>query len=500
MGIKKAVAIPFAKRVRKKVLKASINASETQFRVLKSLVKGVSKTAFGKDYKILKNETYESFKSKIPVLDYEDLKAYIERIKAGEANILWPGKPKYLCKTSGTTSGAKYIPLTSVSLRTQIRAARNSLLCYIAETKNTDFLDGKMIFLQGSPVLEHLPSGVKFGRLSGIVANYVPNYLQRNRMPSYKTNCIEDWETKVRKITEETLKEDMTLISGIPSWVQMYYEELLSKSEKKTIKEIFPNFSLFVYGGVNFEPYRQRFNELIGAELPVIELYPASEGFIAYQDSQNEEGMLLNVDAGMFFEFIPADEIKSENPTRLHVGQVKTGINYALIIHSNAGLWGYSIGDTVSFTSLNPPRIKVTGRIKHFTSAFGEHVIGKEVETAMSLACKQHGVQIREFHVAPEVNPKQGLPYHEWMVEFERAPKDEQSFIQTIEESMQEQNVYYQDLIKGKVLRELVITALKPFSFENYMKTQGKLGGQNKVPRLANDRKIADSLAQYVLK
>ena len=468
--------------------------------MLQSLINSGSKTLYGKDHGLTEEMGYEAFKAVIPARDYEAFRPYIEKVKANEADILWPGKPDYLCKTSGTTSGAKYIPLTKESLKTQIAAARNALLCYIAETGKAEFIDGKMIFLQGSPVLETLPSGMKFGRLSGIVANYVPSYLQRNRMPSYETNCIEDWEEKVNAVANETLREDMSLISGIPSWVQMYYEELLRKTGKKTISEVFPNFSLFVYGGVNFEPYKERFKELIGKDIPTIELYPASEGFIAFQDSQQEKGMLLNIDAGMFFEFIPADEASNESPTRLHVGEVELNKNYALLISSNAGLWAYSIGDTIEFTALNPPRIRVTGRIKHFTSAFGEHVIGKEVEMAMAEACQKHGASIREFHVAPQVNPIEGLPYHEWLIEFESIPKDKQAFIESIEYSMRAQNVYYLDLINGKVLRELVISELQPNSFESYMKSQGKLGGQNKVPRLSNDRKTADALKQYLVK
>jgi len=500
MGLKKLAAMPFARLVKKNLLKKSSLAQETQFKVLQALIKSGAKTLYGKDHGLKEGMDYDAFKKSIPARDYEAFRPYVEKVKANQPNILWPGKPDYLCKTSGTTSGAKYIPLTKESLKTQIAAARNALLCYVAETGEAEFLDGKMIFLQGSPVLETLPSGMKYGRLSGIVANYVPSYLQRNRMPSYETNCIEDWEEKVDAVASETLKENMTLISGIPSWVQMYYEELLRKTGKKTVREVFPNFSLFVYGGVNFEPYKERFKELIGKEIPTIELYPASEGFIAFQDSQNEKGMLLNVDAGMFFEFIPAEEASSENPNRLHIGEVELNINYALLITSNAGLWAYSIGDTVEFTSLNPPRIRVSGRIKHFTSAFGEHVIGKEVETAMAEACQKYGASIREFHVAPQVTPIEGLPYHEWLVEFESKPQDKDAFISSLERSMKEQNVYYLDLIKGKVLRELVISELESSAFENYMKSQGKLGGQNKVPRLANDRKIADALAKYVVK
>ncbi|MFK7757050.1 MAG: GH3 auxin-responsive promoter family protein [Flavobacteriales bacterium] len=500
MGLKKIIAVPFATRVRKKLLKAAHNPEQTQLKVMKELCSAAAETAFGKDHNLDKVDVYSDFTSRVPIRDYEEFKPYVERIKNNEPDILWKGKPDYLCKTSGTTSGAKYIPLTKESLKSQLSAARNALLCYIAETKRAEFLNGKMIFLQGSPILDVLPSGVKFGRLSGIVANYVPNYLQRNRMPSYETNCIEDWQTKVEAITEETMQENMTLISGIPSWVQMYYEELLDKSGKKTIKEVFPNFSLFVYGGVNFEPYRERFNQLIGKEIPTIELYPASEGFIAFQDSQLEEGMLLNIDAGMFFEFIPVEEVHQEQPKRLHAGQVELKKNYALLITSNAGLWAYSIGDTVEFTSLNPPRIRVSGRIKHFTSAFGEHVIGKEVETTMSKSCAHFNVSIREFHVAPQVTPEEGLPYHEWLVEFEDKTQLPDGFLARLDELMQEQNIYYKDLIEGKVLRPLVVTKLNKGAFEGYMKSKGKLGGQNKVPRLANDRKIADALAQYMIK
>jgi len=492
-------ALPLAKSIRNSLYSKAKNPAQTQLAVLKKLLKKAKETHFGKDHNFSKISDHYSFKQNVPVTDYEGLKTYIELVKQNKADVLWPGKPDYLCKTSGTTSGAKFIPLTKVSLKSQIAAARNALLCYIADTKKSEFINGKMIFLQGSPLVEQLESGVKYGRLSGIVANYVPNYLQKNRMPSYEINCIEDWETKVKAISEETLSENMTLISGIPSWVQMYFEELISISNKNTIKEIFPNFSLFVYGGVNFEPYRNRFKELIGQDIPAVELYPASEGFIAFSDSQSEEGMLLNINAGMFFEFIPVDEIDKVNPIRLHVGEVELHKNYALIINSNAGLWGYSIGDTVMFTSLKPPRIKVSGRIKHFTSAFGEHVIGKEVETAMTEACKALNISIREFHVAPQVNPESGLPFHEWFVEFNHPPKNPEEFISLLEKSMTSQNSYYKDLIEGKVLKTLELNIIETAGFESFMKANGKLGGQNKVPRLANDRKIADQLAQYSL-
>ena len=473
--------------------KWSSNPIETQQKVLHQLLKTAANTAFGKDHCFSEISNYEDFKTQVPVRDYEGLKPYIERIKNGEQDILWKGSPLYFAKTSGTTSGAKYIPLTKESLAYQIKAAKSALLHYIVDSGNHHFINGKMIFLQGSPELDMNPT-VPNGRLSGIVANFVPSYLQSNRLPSYKTNCIEDWETKVEAIIEETLPEDMRLISGIPSWVQMYFERLQARTGK-TISELFPNFSLFVFGGVNYEPYRKKFEELIGKKVDSLELYPASEGFIAFQEKQDEKGLLLLLDYGIFYEFIPADEFYDENPTRISLGEVKMGINYVLILNTNAGLWGYNIGDTVAFTSLEPYRIIVTGRIKHFTSAFGEHVIAKEVEEAIRLAMEQcTEVELSEFTVAPQTEPEEGLPYHEWLIEFAADAKDVALFEKLIDENLQAQNSYYKDLIEGKILRQLKITSLPKNAFHKYMKSQGKLGGQNKIPRLANDRKIADSL------
>ncbi|MEL7221650.1 MAG: GH3 auxin-responsive promoter family protein, partial [Bacteroidota bacterium] len=412
----------------------------------------------------------------------------------GQKDVLWPGRPAYFAKTSGTTSGVKYIPLTKDSLPNHFGTARNALFNYYARTGNGRWLDGKMIFLSGSPELEQV-SGINTGRLSGIVNHQVPAWLRTNQLPSYSTNVIDDWETKLEHIVNETLTADMRLISGIPPWVQMYYERLLEKSGKQYVKELFPHFSMFVYGGVNFEPYRASLEELVGKRLDSVETYPASEGFIAFQDSQSEEGLLLNVDSGIFFEFIPADEIFNEHPSRLSLAEVETGVNYAIIINNNAGLWGYNIGDTVEFVSTQPYRLIVSGRIKHFISAFGEHVIGKEVEEAMLQASRALDIRTVEFTVAPQITPPEGgLPYHEWLVEFEHTPADMSEFARRLNAAMVEQNIYYRDLIEGGILRPLEVKALARDAFRNYMKTQGKLGGQNKVPRLSNDRKIADLL------
>lgn len=497
MGIKASLSKVFAGHVIRKRSRWANNPISTSENDFKKLIAKGAQTAFGKDHDFKNIQTYDDFKERVPIRSYEGLKPYIERVINGEENVLWPGRPIYFCKTSGTTSGTKYIPLTRDSMPNHIHSARDALLSYIYETGNASFVNGKMIFLQGSPILDK-KGPIPTGRLSGIVANYVPAYLQKNRMPSWETNCIDDWENKVDQIVAETITKDMRLISGIPSWVQMYFEKLQQASSGKEIKNIFPNFSLFVYGGVNFEPYRKRFEGLIGKSIPSIELYPASEGFIAYQDSQHEKGMLLVLNSGIFYEFIRVEDFHSENPQRFSLKDVEADVNYVVIINNNAGLWGYNIGDTVMFVSLKPYRLIVTGRIAHFISAFGEHVIGKEVEEAMQIALTQAGGQIIEFTVAPQVNPEDGLPFHEWFVAFAQYPDDMDRFSQVLDRAMQDQNVYYYDLIQGHILQPLKITQIRKDGFNNYMQSIGKLGGQNKVPRLSNDRKIADGLAPYI--
>lgn len=496
MSLKTFAAKIFAHRVAKRTAKWVDNPIATQDKVFHQLIKKGRKTTFGKDHDFASIKSHTEFVSRVPIRDYEELKDYISLMVAGKEDILWPGKPIYFAKTSGTTSGAKYIPITDASIKEQVKASRNAILNYIHETGKADFVSGKMIFLQGSPVLEE-KNGIKLGRLSGISAHYVPNYLQKNRMPSWETNCIEDWETKVNAIVAETKNEDMTVIAGIPSWVQMYFERL-KETTNKTVGELFKNFELFIYGGVNYEPYRKKFEALIGRKVASIELFPASEGFFAYQNSQKELGMLLLLDAGIFYEFVRSDEFFNENPKRITIKDVVVGVDYVMIISTNAGLWAYNLGDTVRFISLNPFKIVVSGRIKHFISAFGEHVIAKEVEEAMLIAAKETNASVSEFTVAPQITPKNDeLPYHEWFIEFEELPENMTAFVRHLDEALQEQNSYYNDLIVGKVLQQLKVTPIKPNGFMEYMKSIGKLGGQNKVQRLSNDRKVAEGLEKF---
>ncbi|MGN6341929.1 MAG: GH3 auxin-responsive promoter family protein [Ginsengibacter sp.] len=496
MRFKSYLARPFALYIYKQIKRSMRTALADQLSIFSSLVKTGMQTEFGKEHHFEDIKSHEDFVKNVPIREYEDFKIYIDKLKQGKQNILWKGFPIYFAKTSGTTSGIKYIPITKESIPNHINTARNALSCYMAQTGNSLFANGKMIFLSGSPELERI-GGIPTGRLSGIVNHHIPRYLRSNQLPSFETNCIEDWEEKLSKIVDETINEDMTLISGIPPWIQMYFDELQKRTGKK-IKDIFPEFSVLVQGGVNFEPYKAKLFESIGKKIDTIEFYPASEGFFAFQDSQHDEGLLLNTDSGIFYEFVPFEEISNKNPTRLTLKDVELNKNYVLIISSNAGLWAYNIGDTIKFVSLSPYRLVVTGRVKHFISAFGEHVIGEEVEEALLKAANAENITITEFTVAPNISTTGEKSFHEWFIEFEDVPPNLSSFAKKVDDNLRKKNIYYDDLIKGNILHPLKIRVLKKNGFISYMKSVGKLGGQNKVPRLSNDRKLASALSHWV--
>lgn len=498
--IKKTAALVWAKNHVKQSTIFKNNAVQNQQDLLLSLVKTSEKTLFGRLHQFEEINNIKDFQAKVPVADYEQLKPFIEKVKKGQRDILWPQTPAYFAKTSGTTSGSKYIPISKEGMENQTGAAQSAIFHYIAQKNTANFVNGKMIFIQGSPALEE-NFGIKTGRLSGIVAHHIPSYLQKNRLPSEATNLIEDWEEKVDAIVKETEKENMTLISGIPPWLIMYFEKLIAKNGKK-IKELFPNLQLIITGGVNYEPYREKMEELLGGKVDVIQTFPASEGFFAFQDNFEKEGLLLLTNHGIFYEFIPLEHYgkPDQNEHRLTLGEIELNKDYALILTTNSGLWAYSIGDVVRFINKNPYKILVSGRTKHFTSAFGEHVIAFEVEEAMKATVEKFPAQISEFHLAPQVNPKSGHPYHEWFVEFEKEPENMESFQKNLDEELRKRNTYYDDLIKGNVLKPLIISRLKKDAFQEYAKSEGKLGGQNKIPRLANDRKIADLLEKYTFK
>ncbi len=493
MGIKSSILGLYASKISRATERDARSALADQDQWFRTLINQARETQFGKDHAFSEIKTPIDYQQRVPIRDYEALRPYVDKIIAGQSNVLWKNKPKYFAKTSGTTSGVKYIPITHDSIKQHISTASRAVFNYLHASESKIF-DGKVMFISGSPVLTE-KSGVKTGRLSGIVNHEIPSWLKPGQVPSFTTNCIEPWEDKLDQIVEETYQADLRLISGIPPWVQMYYERLLARTGKATIKEVFPNLELFVHGGVNYSPYAESINKFHGVVIPTVETYPASEGFIAYQNDYRDPSLLLNTNAGMYFEFVPLSEAGQEAPTRLPLAEVELNVDYALLITSNAGLWAYSIGDTIRFSSLDPYKLSVTGRIKHFISAFGEHVIAKEVENAMEVVSRKYGFVVREFTVAPQIAPAEGgLPYHEWFVEFDESPADLALIARALDKEMAQQNIYYRDLIEGGVLQTLKIRAVKSDGFREYMAGIGKLGGQNKVPRLQNNRSIADRL------
>ncbi|MEX0968568.1 MAG: GH3 auxin-responsive promoter family protein [Bacteroidia bacterium] len=497
MGIKGAAAKALAAVFARDIKRWSSHPLQTQEAQFRNLLSQSRETAFAREHGLARVKSYEDFKKQVPIRDYEGLRPFIDRIIEGERDVLWPGRPIYFAKTSGTTSGVKYIPITKDSISNHIDSARNALLMYALKTGNSSFFDGKMIFLSGSPVLGET-GGIKTGRLSGIVNHHVPQVLKGNQMPGYETNCIEDWEQKLDRIVEETMKEDMRLISGIPPWMQMYFDRLQERTGKK-VGELFPNLQLLVHGGVNFQPYRERMMESMGRETDTIETFPASEGFIAFQDSLDEKGLLLILNKGIFFEFIPAEESGKENPERVTIRDVELNKNYALILNTNAGLWGYDIGDTVKFTSKDPYRLVVSGRTKHFISAFGEHVIAEEVESVLAEAAREMGALVNEFTVAPQITPPdESSPYHEWFIEFEKEPENLLDFRLLLDNKLRQKNIYYDDLVRGHILQPLMIRRVQRQGFSQYMASLGRLGGQNKPPRLGNDRSFAKGLENWL--
>lgn len=495
MGIKSFLA-PWVARVRCNYLDAlESKAPEIQLKTLIQLIEKGKHTDFGKAHDFKSIQSYKDFKTLVPVRKYEGLAPWIERLIKGEQNVLWPGQPNYLSKTSGTTSGAKYIPNTPALLRAQIAGARDALLFYIRETGNAAFLDGSMMFLSGSPELETNSAGIPVGRLSGIVNHFIPAYLKRNQVPSWDTNCIEDWEDKIQKIVTETSEKDLRLISGIPPWVQNFLESL--RASGKDPKTLWPHLQVLVHGGVDFKPYKPVLNNLLPKGIHYWETYPASESFIGVQDTYKAEGLRLMTSYGTFYEFIPMSEYGTEKTSRLSLAEVQIGVQYALILTNPAGLWAYDIGDTVRFTSLNPYRIVVTGRTAQYISAFGEHVIVEEINHAMEKACQVTGALVTEFIVMPEINEK-GSGHH-WYVEFSTPPSDKLLFQQTIESTLSSKNIYYRDLIQGKILSPLKVSELQNGSCFEFMKSSGKLGGQNKFPRAVNHEKYKTFFADRVL-
>lgn len=494
MSIKTTVARLLARHRMGQIARTVAEPELHQRQLLARLLERASLTEFGRDHGYGAYRDYDRYRTTVPIRDYEAFRPYIDRAYSGVPDVLWPGRPLYFAKTSGTTSGTKYIPLTREMMRCQVKGAKDALLAYIHHTGNARFLDGKMIFLSGSPALEKNEAGIPVGRLSGIAQHFVPAYLQKNRVPTYATNCLEDWEQKVRTIIEETRTQDLRLVSGIPPWVQMFYEEVERITGKKPA-ELWPNLDVYVHGGVDYAPYSPLIRQAFGRIMDTVETYPASEGFIAIQDLPHDPSLLLMLDYGIFFEFVPLSEWDSPSPRprRLPLWEVEPNVNYAILLTTNAGLWAYAIGDVVKFTSVKPYRMRVTGRVKHFISAFGEHVIEEEVNHALQEALRRCGGEVLEYTVAPLIADTGSR--HEWYVEFATPPADLQAFATAADEALRQKNVYYDDLRAGGMLAPAALFPLQPGACRDYMKSIGKLGGQNKFPRLKNDRSVVELLA-----
>jgi len=494
----KRLIVSFLARKNKKAVDAwSKKSVDNQEKIFTKLVTTLAETKYGKKIGANKKMSLFDFQKKSPINSYEDLSPYIKLISMGEKNVLWPGRPAYFAKTSGTTSGVKFIPLTTEMLKNQINSSKEALLLYAFYQKKFEAINGKMMFVQGSPILKKYGK-IKTGRLSGIVANHIPFFLQSNRLPSFKTNSIENWEKKTENIINETIGCDLRLIGGIPPWVIMYFQSILKKTHKENINVVFPNLSLYVHGGVNFKPYKNTLRSLL-PNVDFLELYPASEGFFAYQDDIKDDALLLLTNHGVFYEFIESNEFLKGEGQRITLKDVVLGKNYVLIISTCSGLWSYNIGDTVMFVNLNPYKIVITGRIKHYISAFGEHVISKEVETALDLCLTKFGGEVFSFTVCPNISPKNGLPHHDWFIEFIKKPTNFSSFCEYLDTSLRKQNIYYNDLVKNNIIKPLVVNCVKVGSFNNYMKSIDKLGGQNKCPSISNDRKIGNFLSNYLI-
>ncbi len=479
---------------KKNFKKCSLDSNFTlsnQQKVFKQIVLNGSRSSFAKDFGISKSMSYNKFINRVPLLSYEDFKKYINRISLGEKNILTSGTPSYFAITSGTTSGTKYIPLTKEMMNMQTRAIKELLLLYAYQKNYYNIVGAGMMFIQGSPSLRRF-NNMPYGKLSGIAAHHVPFYLKKNRFPSMETNQITPWGEKIKLIAKETINKDMHIIGGIPPWVITYFKELLSLARCERVKDVFPNLQVYIHGGTSFESYKKNFFKLCGS-VDTLEVYPASEGFFAYQDVIEDKALKLLTNHGVFYEFVSLDDYNAGlEQNRVPVEGVDLNIDYVMIVTTIAGLWSYNTGDTVRFVSKNPYKILFSGRASQFCSTFGEHVIEKEVLSSLEEAVLCFGGVVVEFTVAPYISDSTSC--HQWFVEFSVTPNSISSFRKKLCETMRRQNPYYKDLVDSGVIKTLELKPVKSGGFAAYMKSIGKFGGQNKCPHLTNNRSIADFL------
>lgn len=469
---------------------------ETLFKLLTK----ARETEWGKTYKFESIQSIIDFQSAVPLQTYEEIKPYVNRLRQGEVNLLWPGEIKWFAKSSGTTSDkSKFIPVSKDALEEcHFRGGKDIIAIYTNLYPNTKILSGKGLTLGGSHTIDNFSNQSYYGDLSAILIENLPWWVDFIRTPPTDIALLGKWEEKLAKISETTIKENVTNIAGVPSWNLVLIKHILEQTGKDNLLEVWPNLELFTHGGVSFSPYREQFKKLVPSEnMHYMETYNASEGFFAIQNDPSTDDMLLMLDYGIFYEFIAMDDFYKENPKAISIGEVETGKNYAVVISTNSGLWRYIIGDTVIFTSLFPHKIKITGRTRHFINAFGEEVIIENAEKALQIACEKTNALIREYTAGPIFMGDKSNGAHEWLIEFEKAPEDIEYFTTVLDHALCSLNSDYEaKRYRNITLRMPVVQPIKQNVFFTWMKERGKLGGQNKVPRLANNREYIEQILE----
>ena len=468
-----------------------------QREVLQDLVTAAQYTVFGKKYNFSKLFTVKQFKQQVPIQEYQDLQPYILRMMEGEENVLWNTPIKWFAKSSGTTSDkSKFIPVSDESLQdNHYQASKDLLTNYYKNFPSSDLLTGKSLVVGGSHQLSQLNDEIQYGDLSAVLMQNSPFWGHWLRTPELSIALLDEWEDKIEKLALVTANENVTSLAGVPTWTLLLLKRILEIKNKKTIKEVWPNLELYINGGVSFVPYRQQFEKIIGGPVNYLEIYNASEGFFAAQEKPDDDGMMLFTEHGVFYEFMPVEEYEKPNPQTVGLNGVSLDKNYALVISTTGGLWRYLIGDTIKFTSLNPYKIKITGRLKHYMNAFGEEVIVDNSDKAIAVAAQKTNSIVTDYTAAPIYFTNENNGAHEWLIEFEKEPREINVFVEELDAALKNVNSDYEaKRHKDIALRLPVVHILPPGTFTKWLHTKGKVGGQHKVPRLSNERTILEEI------